>query len=247
MDTGEALLRAVLADKADDLPRLVYADYLEENGDADLAEFIRIQCELAKPEHKLPAAIAGVSGCICRTCLLKTRERELWGRHHREWFTPDRHFVTISRVQLARVNGPVTLVERGFIAEVRCTFDGWRGIECECRGQAGFTRACESCGCLRAAPGIGPQIVKRHPVERVVITDKVPWEWRDNPRTYGWFDGTGIYGPPINVSHIIPPDVARFLLPAMTKTADQYTAESPEAANKALSDALVKWAESQIT
>jgi uncharacterized protein (TIGR02996 family) len=46
----DALLAAVLADPQDDLPRLVYADWLEENGDEAgraRAEFIRIQIALA--------------------------------------------------------------------------------------------------------------------------------------------------------------------------------------------------------
>jgi uncharacterized protein (TIGR02996 family) len=47
---GAGLLRAILDDPADDTPRLVYADWLEENGDAGgrlRAEFIRLQIELA--------------------------------------------------------------------------------------------------------------------------------------------------------------------------------------------------------
>jgi uncharacterized protein (TIGR02996 family) len=42
---GEALFRAILAAPADDLPRLVYADWLQEHGNAERAEFIRLQCE----------------------------------------------------------------------------------------------------------------------------------------------------------------------------------------------------------
>jgi uncharacterized protein (TIGR02996 family) len=41
--TGDALYEAILAAPADDLPRLVYADWLEEHGDAERAEFIRAQ------------------------------------------------------------------------------------------------------------------------------------------------------------------------------------------------------------
>jgi uncharacterized protein (TIGR02996 family) len=48
MTDGAALLRAVLADPGDDAPRLVYADWLEENGQPERAEFIRVQCELAR-------------------------------------------------------------------------------------------------------------------------------------------------------------------------------------------------------
>src|SRR5690242_18641709 len=44
MTDGDALLAAILANPDDDTPRLVYADWLQENGDQDRAEFIRLQC-----------------------------------------------------------------------------------------------------------------------------------------------------------------------------------------------------------
>lgn len=44
MDTRQALLKAVLAAPDDDLPRLVYADWLEENGQQVAADYIRIAC-----------------------------------------------------------------------------------------------------------------------------------------------------------------------------------------------------------
>ena len=49
MTDGEALLAAILANPAEDTPRLVYADWLEEHGREERAEFIRVQCELARP------------------------------------------------------------------------------------------------------------------------------------------------------------------------------------------------------
>ena len=45
-----AFLAAIVADPDDDTARLVAADFLEENGDADRAAFIRIQVELARLE-----------------------------------------------------------------------------------------------------------------------------------------------------------------------------------------------------
>ena len=69
-----ALLAAVIATPDDDLVRLVYADWLEENGDPDRAELIRVQCELAKlPDWD--------GRCIP----LKHRERVLLARHGRRW------------------------------------------------------------------------------------------------------------------------------------------------------------------
>lgn len=52
MQTGQfrtdqdALLAAIFAAPADDAPRLIYADWLEEHGDDTVAEFIRLRCEL---------------------------------------------------------------------------------------------------------------------------------------------------------------------------------------------------------
>ena len=66
MTDRDALLAAILANPDDDLPRLVYADWLEENGDALLgaerssagerAAFIRAQVEAARAEPFGPAA-----------------------------------------------------------------------------------------------------------------------------------------------------------------------------------------------
>lgn len=66
MSDREALLAAIRATPADDLPRLVYADWLEENGESlpplerksarDRAGFIRAQVEAARAESFSPAA-----------------------------------------------------------------------------------------------------------------------------------------------------------------------------------------------
>lgn len=55
--TDEAALRAaVLAHPDDDTPRLVYADWCDDAGDADRAAFIRAQVEAARAEPWSPAA-----------------------------------------------------------------------------------------------------------------------------------------------------------------------------------------------
>jgi uncharacterized protein (TIGR02996 family) len=50
----EAFLAAICHNPADDLPRLVYADYLEEHDQPERARFIRLQCELAQMTEKHP-------------------------------------------------------------------------------------------------------------------------------------------------------------------------------------------------
>lgn len=47
MTEREALLKAVCDNPDDDTPRLVFADWLQENGEEERAEFIRAQVELA--------------------------------------------------------------------------------------------------------------------------------------------------------------------------------------------------------
>lgn len=44
----QPFLRAIIARRDDDLPRLIAADWLDEHGCGERAEFIRLQIELAK-------------------------------------------------------------------------------------------------------------------------------------------------------------------------------------------------------
>lgn len=55
MNEREALLRAIYENPDDDTPRLVFADWLQENGDEARAEFIRVQVELPRhTPHTIP-------------------------------------------------------------------------------------------------------------------------------------------------------------------------------------------------
>src|SRR5215216_4626617 len=66
MSDAAALLAAIRAAPDDDAPRLVYADWLDEHGQPERAEFIRVQCALARRDS--PA--------------LRRREAELLAAHH---------------------------------------------------------------------------------------------------------------------------------------------------------------------
>ncbi len=50
MNDADALLKTIVRHPGDDTPRVVYADWLEENGRAEEAEFLRVQCRLAAAE-----------------------------------------------------------------------------------------------------------------------------------------------------------------------------------------------------
>jgi uncharacterized protein (TIGR02996 family) len=51
-----AFLDAIFEQPADDTPRLVYADWLEEHGQANYAQFIRLQCAVAREKLWSPEA-----------------------------------------------------------------------------------------------------------------------------------------------------------------------------------------------
>lgn len=48
MNERDAFLRAICENPDDDTPRLVFADWLQEHGEDERAEFIRLQCEAAR-------------------------------------------------------------------------------------------------------------------------------------------------------------------------------------------------------
>jgi uncharacterized protein (TIGR02996 family) len=77
MSCEDAFFEAIRDDPPDDTPRLVYADWLEENGDPERAEFIRLQCELARMDPDDPGRPA-----------LEQRERALLAAHEAEWLGP---------------------------------------------------------------------------------------------------------------------------------------------------------------
>jgi uncharacterized protein (TIGR02996 family) len=48
MNEEEAFRQAIVESPDDDTPRLIYADWLDDHGDADQANLIRVQCRLAR-------------------------------------------------------------------------------------------------------------------------------------------------------------------------------------------------------
>jgi uncharacterized protein (TIGR02996 family) len=81
MTHDEAFLQAIIEAPDDDTPRLVYSDWLEEQGNNSRAEFIRLQCELARLSEGDP-----------RRPTLEARERELLAAYQKEWVGPFRQW-----------------------------------------------------------------------------------------------------------------------------------------------------------
>lgn len=73
----EGFVRAIGAEPDDDTHRLVYADWLEDHGQSERAEFIRVQIDLARTDptdQRLPE--------------LHLRQLQLLSEHEREWLGP---------------------------------------------------------------------------------------------------------------------------------------------------------------
>jgi uncharacterized protein (TIGR02996 family) len=186
--TETGLLAAVRAAPDDDLPRLVMADWLEENGRGDRAEFVRLQCEIERTGARSSAdcsmmpdnTCSGFNGAMrhidpgafegwCPACLPKVRllerEQELLKRHL-GWL--DR-----TRYPILNANGSVSIGSDGLMGPPIChTF------------RRGFV---ESVTCPAAAwLARGDAVLAAHPVRRVTLTTLPAYFYRD--AAGGWVE-----------------------------------------------------------
>src|SRR5688500_11695240 len=100
MSTAAALLRTICETPDDDTARLVYADFIEEEGDPARAEFIRVQIALARLADDDP-----------RRRELEDREHELQAEHEADWLGLPADAQGLSGWQF----------ERGFVSEIAAT------------------------------------------------------------------------------------------------------------------------------
>lgn len=114
----DALLAAVIANPADDLPRCLYADKCRELGDEDRADFIETQLELARlPDcgHRPGRDVAWwAKGVTCPRCRL--------------WQASERFLMSDAAKpvrQLPWGSAPRHAVGRGFVESVTRTAEQW--------------------------------------------------------------------------------------------------------------------------
>src|SRR5262245_38802039 len=70
----DAFLRAIAETPDDDAPRLIFADWLDDHGEHDRAELIRLQCRCARLDRRDP-----------RASDLHARAQELVAAHKLRW------------------------------------------------------------------------------------------------------------------------------------------------------------------
>jgi uncharacterized protein (TIGR02996 family) len=93
------LYSAILANPEDDAPRLIYADWLEENGEEERAKFIRAQISIARNEGSVNVH-------------LKT-EASYWAKFRRVHTTSVNPLIRINPLEELR-DFTATLIKRGF-------------------------------------------------------------------------------------------------------------------------------------
>lgn len=160
MTEQEAFTLAIVTDPLDDTPRLVYADWLDEHGDALRAEFIRVQIELSRwePPYSPWCETCGwvYDQCSCaagkskwppsvhRKKWLEAREHEIFGadpvriESYRQ-ITSVAPSKQVGRTTVpylgVNVDGLEFVYARGFVAELRIDSRPLLGGECgTCHG-----------------------------------------------------------------------------------------------------------------
>ncbi len=158
MTDADAFLAAILAAPDDDAPRLEFADWLDENGQPERAEFIRVQCAIEKrragPAGPVPDDSPWLQGDSTYQAL-RRRERELLAAacgSQVEWASPSVHRLMVAGVEWV---SHLPWFRRGFVAAITCAAADWLAH--------------------------GDRILAAQPVEEVTLTTFPPMDERFSP------------------------------------------------------------------
>lgn len=198
----------IIEHPTDDAPRLVYADWLEDNGDLTRAEFVRVQVELARTSERdcggyyceTDVDDGSTTHRGCRWDRLRRRERELLLAHGHDWLAG----IGIKMVchdggEAEGVNYEITTgtekgggiqcnFRRGFVDEVRLPLAAWVGVVCP--GNRGLeccqTLLCPTCNVTGRTGAHGVELVRAQPITRVEVSDREPYSLTPG-EIYGWY------------------------------------------------------------
>ena len=187
VDAGTALLQAIILNPAENEPRLQYSDWLQEQGQDERAEFIRVQCELSSFSCR-PSFVHNMRKC--RKCVETDR---IWEFVRADWFG---EAAPLFRGYGLRVIGrndfeltesrTVFRLSRGFLESVTCTAEAFlahadgfiwhpdQTVECPvCRGESRAWQPhtyCPGCGNKNRGRVSRPCPPGAHPVRQVTLT-----------------------------------------------------------------------------
>lgn len=220
IDQGQALLRAICENPRDDFVRLAYADWLEEEGQVERSEFIRVHIERHNDIDYAPNGVRPMT-------LEMATENRLAGSKQFRFLA---NFLYKNAAKWCSL--PFEILQhagwhRGFISEIHCTLKDWYNGICDAYGAMG--------------EGHGPQIVTQQPIERVTLADKTAYEFEG----YFFFHRGNEQKWTHHASQFLPGEIFDFLLLDGHWFDYQYAKASlkteKEAAH-ALSQACINWA-----
>lgn len=214
MSDHASFLRAICAMPDDNAPRLIYADWLEEQGDVVQAEFIRVQCELHPYLSRLGFNYL-LHGKKTKNQLrpLIQREQKAWNIMWLRWseeisaVTLLPHTFQVGSNALSWFTCPkerttfYCYFRRGFPNHVVCNLADWIGadredgyMQCErcwrrffrCVGEMRQCPYCREPDHTRklAIPDHGTSLVTHWPIQQVHIHDAIPHH--PNKGGYQW-------------------------------------------------------------
>lgn len=262
MNQGDSLYRAVLDDPADDVRRLVYSDWLDDEGQADRAEFVRPQLRLSQAHcaawlvpPNLWRSDPEEGGCmVLSPPILVPRHLRVWD-HLLCWQDPRREcarLVTgiyhggvgeLTRItcgtEVSRHARYQSFADRGREADLLegalatwNSLPGWADEWWFTRGFVSKVRMSQDAWLER-----GHAVVQAYPVETVELSDKTPYFDEDGVHRWSWSNAKEFYSRPGGcIPHFI-----YFLLPG--GPAGRW--ESEKQAIDALSTACLIWARKQ--
>jgi uncharacterized protein (TIGR02996 family) len=231
-----AYLRAICWAPFDDGPRLVYADHLEELGECARAEFIRVQCELARWPCECDTSEERVYHDECR-CKergeLRRRERELWLANWEPWtegvrsvlrplsYGPD----SCTLPDLSRAQWEF---RRGLVAAVTLTAAQFFGGPCgRCGGIGGvfseespLTDLCPACSGTGRAKGLAAALFRAAPVTEVRLSDREPDAISDG-RLAWWYTDPDWHRPGLYQHHWLPVELRPHLTGRICEPIDE--------------------------
>lgn len=171
-------LRAIIASPDDDAPRLVYADWLEENGEPERSEFIRVQIELAIQCSRCEGwgGYTNPDGSTseCWRCKENKPRRDALRNRERDIF-PEMAMETFERMPKA-ISGLTFSWGHGHVRNGRYDFEFRRGfIESISLSCADFMQHAKT-------------IFAVAPIREVRLTDKFPEQWtHQGGVVYSWY------------------------------------------------------------
>ena len=192
MTDRAALLAAVLAAPEDDAPRLVYADWLDEHGEGERAELIRVQ--IAWVRTKQAGMIPGGAFPMVEAWL--AREKDLILHRWQSWYPdcPVRVFIPPAPVLPASFVHPKPLgtVTRGFLSSVISSATDWLAH--------------------------GDAILAQHPVTAVRLTAWPEHQWQMDNLPDDWTQRNGYFAedalwhrwPSVKTWHLPPEPLIQF-------------------------------------